>query len=158
MDTIRQWMLCLLVSAIVGTMVFLLSPKGAVQKALRTVIALFVLLSIFLPFAQLDLNSVSLEMQEEPGSRQAQQLEGAVYEQIHASTTALVEQLTQEVLDARGVQWGQIVVNTDIREDNSILMAQVEVQLLQPNTEIAQILKTELEEETGMPVEVVVVS
>ncbi len=51
METIRIWVMGLITSAVAGAVVMVISPDGATQKAVKTLVSVFLLCSIILPFA-----------------------------------------------------------------------------------------------------------
>ncbi len=54
MDALRQWALCLIAAASAGTFVCAVTPRGAVDKAVRTVAGLFVVAAVCAPVTKLE--------------------------------------------------------------------------------------------------------
>lgn len=68
MEIFRQWAFSLIISGIAGTVVSLLSPRGNMEKALRTVIGIFIVSVLCSPFATLksdaDFSGISFDKTE----------------------------------------------------------------------------------------------
>lgn len=60
MDVLRQWALCVMIAAAAGTLVCLISPRGATDKAVRTVVGIFVVSTICMPLTELDIKEITL--------------------------------------------------------------------------------------------------
>ncbi len=41
MDVLRQWAICITISSLVSAVVYALSPKGNMQKAMQVIISIF---------------------------------------------------------------------------------------------------------------------
>ena len=64
MEAIRSWALSVTAAAIISAVISLISPSGALEKTVKTIIALFVLLSFLAPLTKTfrsDLFSVDVE-------------------------------------------------------------------------------------------------
>lgn len=53
MDVIKQWVLCLIMSAVCATLVSLISPRGSADRTLKTVVGIFVIAAVCSPLAEL---------------------------------------------------------------------------------------------------------
>ncbi len=50
MDEIKQWAFCLIISAASATVLQLLSPRGSAERTLKTVIGVFLISAVCMPF------------------------------------------------------------------------------------------------------------
>lgn len=158
MDFIKQWVLSVTFAALAGTLIYLLAPKGATERAMRTVVAVFLIAAIFLPFASLRDIDLSLpaanELQLERG---AKQLEDAVAERALLSAREAVCAVIRQELELREIRYGQIVLNMDIQEDTSIGIREAYVELAEGNPVSPQELEKQLLEATGIDIRVILV-
>lgn len=53
MDAFREWTLCLIVSAAAGSIVCAVAPRGATDKTVRTVVGIFVVVTVCTPLTEL---------------------------------------------------------------------------------------------------------
>ncbi|MBQ2903757.1 MAG: hypothetical protein IJE48_05100 [Clostridia bacterium] len=60
MDALREWALCVIIAAVAGTVVCVLSPRGTADKAVRTVIGIFVVSTICVPLQNLSTDEISI--------------------------------------------------------------------------------------------------
>ena len=151
MPTLRTWALSVAMAALAGGVVWLLAPKGSVQKAVRTVVAVFLLCAFLSPF--LTRGGVSLDwiMPELLGVPAAPALEETVARQLK---TAVEEELRRQilsVLEERGVS-GEISLDTSIWPDGSIEIVTAKV-VLPPGTGTRG-LAAEIKARAGLDVEV----
>ena len=151
MQTLRTWALSIAMAALAGGLVWLLAPKGGVQKALRTLVAVFLLCAFLSPFFMrggVNLDWILPEIQETPVTPA---LEDTVARQLK---TAVEEELAKRihgVLGARGVA-GQISLDTSILPDGSIEIVTARV-LLPPGAD-ARGLAAAIKAETELDVEI----
>lgn len=58
MEVIKSWALSVTAAAIITAVISLISPSGALEKSVKTVISLFMLLSFIAPFVKFDTNEL----------------------------------------------------------------------------------------------------
>ncbi|MDR2687196.1 MAG: hypothetical protein LBB75_05540 [Oscillospiraceae bacterium] len=153
MEQLRTWALSVAMAALAGGLVWLLAPKGSVQKALRTLIGVFLLCAFLSPFftrADIALDWILPETQSAPvlpalEDTLARQLKTAVEEEIGGRIDA--------VLNERAIT-GQISLDTSIWPDGSIEIVTARV-LVPPGTDTRG-LAAALKAQAGLDVEIVV--
>jgi len=119
MSTLRTWALSVAMAALAGGVVWLLAPKGNVQKALRALIAVFLLCAFLTPFfirTGVDLDWILPDIQSTP---ELPALENAVARQLKTAVEEEIAKCIAAVLAARNVS-GQISLDTSIWPDGSI--------------------------------------
>ncbi len=156
METLQSWALCLVLSTAGAAMVHLLSPKGATEKAMRVMIALFLLSAILSPFLSGDGLKLELEgqaMADPQGQVNAvvERMNQALMEQARAE----VEEETRQSLAAMGVTQTEIQVDMDITEESLISITEIKIWLPETAQEDAPRIKEELEQSLGCPVSLV---
>jgi len=152
MEMLRTWALSVALAALAGGVVRLLAPKGAVEKSVRVVVAVFLLSAFLAPvvtrggatldwvFPQLQVPPANHALQHE----MARQMQGAIEVELRNRM--------RHVLDTRGLD-GQITLGTSILSDGSIdiVLARVEIPPGGNTTGLAAALR----HETGFEVEIV---
>jgi len=152
MPTLRTWALSIAMAALAGGVVWLLAPKGNVQKALRTLIAAFLLCAFLTPLftrGGVSLDWILPDNQNAPG---IPALEETVARQLK---TAVEEEITKRiaaVLAARNVT-GQISLDTSIWPDGSIEI--VTAQVLVPPGADTRGLAAAVKAQTELDVQIV---
>jgi len=152
METLRTWALTVAIAALAGGIVRLLAPKGAVEKALRTAVAVFLLSAFLTPlFAQggLDFHWVLPQEVVPPG---LERFEAELSRQTEAAVVAHLHNAMQAVLTARELD-GQILLETDILSDGSIDIVTARV-VLPPGSDTSGLAQA-LKEQTELEVEIV---
>ena len=133
MSTLRTWALSVAMAALAGGVVWLLAPKGNVQKALRALIAVFLLCAFLTPFftrGGVNLDWILPDSQSAPG---IPALEETVARQLKTAVEEEIAKRIDAVLAARGVS-GQISLDTSIHPDGSIEIVTAQV-LVPPGTD-----------------------
>ncbi|MDR0530557.1 MAG: hypothetical protein LBG83_00620 [Oscillospiraceae bacterium] len=149
MDAIRNWALTVALSALAGGIVWLMTPKGSVQKAVRTVVAVFLLCAFLSPLFN-GRRGLNLEFLPEAEAT-LPNFDAAVSRQIQAAVETELRARITEVLDRRKIS-GQIVLATDILPEGSINIATCRV-ALPPGTDTGG-LAAALREAAGLDVEI----
>ncbi|MDR2753732.1 MAG: hypothetical protein LBB50_05440 [Oscillospiraceae bacterium] len=124
MEFLRNWALTVALSALAGGVVWLLAPKGSVQKAVRTVVAVFLLCAFLSPLFWR--REVSPDWIWPEVEIDCSAMEEAVTRQLQAAVETELERRMQAVMDERKIT-GQIRLETDILSDGSIEIVTAEV-------------------------------
>jgi hypothetical protein len=129
METLREWALTVALSALAGGIVWLLAPKGSVQKAVRAVVAVFLLCAFLSPLLARQGGSLEWELPELEQAPTLAGLDEAVSRQLQAAVEREIKGRIEGVLEARGIQCGpgQILLETDILPEGSINIAAARV-------------------------------
>lgn len=144
-------------SALAGGLVWLLSPKGSVQKALQAVVAVFLLCAFLSPFlgrAGIALEWAAPEALETPVNPE---LERTLLEQQRQAVEEALRKQIWGLLAAREIEGAEIFVRTDILDNASIEIVAVQAVLPElPGGSGANIeaLRAALREAVGIDVEV----
>ena len=155
MAILRQWLLSLTLAALAGALVSLLAPKGATQKALRTVVAVFLLSVLLLPVAQLRGVPLTLpQPQESAVPAQEQALEELLQSQALQAQQTAVSSVLQRALTQEGAIFGQITFVTDNPNGTRIQITQVQIPLHGACVVSAQELERLVLAETGLNIKI----
>lgn len=113
MDTVKQWVLTVVIAAAAGAIVLMLSPDGSVNKSVKTAVSLFLIVAMIMPFAKgidFDFRDIISESEAE-----SPELNDAVLEQMRAALQAEIE----KILDENGIKVEEINIDMNIK-DNEI--------------------------------------
>jgi len=153
MEALRTWALTVALAALAGGIVRLLTPKGSVEKALRTVVAVFLLSAFLSPmFSRGNINLdwiLPAELGQAP-TLHAFELE--IARQIQQAVEVELRGRIKRVLAAQGLD-GQILIRTDILSDGSIEIVTAKV-MIPPGSDTAG-LAAALKADTELDVEIV---
>lgn len=112
MDGIKQWVLSISISAVVGAIILMLSPGGATDRSVKTAVSLFLMASLMSPFIKnVDLSLPEIESLEPSDEAEQSDFNQAVADQFKAA----VETKINEILTQCGINEGHI--NIDITVD-----------------------------------------
>ncbi|MCL2300791.1 MAG: hypothetical protein FWC27_11685 [Firmicutes bacterium] len=151
MSTFRSWALSVAMAALAGGVVWLLAPKGSVQKALRALIAVFLLCAFLMPFftrGGLNFDWILPDIQSAP---EIPALEETVARQLKTAVEEEIAKRIDAVLSARDIA-GQISLDTSIWPDGSIEIVTARV-LVPPGTD-ARGLAAAIKAQTELDVEI----
>ena len=152
MSTLRTWALSVAMAALAGGLVWLLAPKGSVQKALRTLIAVFLLCAFLSPFfarGGIRLDWILPDTQSTPA---IPELEDTVKRQLKTAVEEEIVGRVQAVLDERGLA-RNIALDTSIWPDGSIEIVTAQV-LVPPGADTRE-LAADIKARAGLDVEIV---
>ena len=153
MQPIRTWMLTIALAALAGGIVWLLAPKGSVQRAVRTVVAVFLLCAFLSPLLNRQGIDFALLLPEETAAPTIPGFDETVSRQLQTAVEQELRQRISGVLETQKIS-GQILVRTDILPDGGINIATAKV-ALPPGTNTSG-LKNRLAEAAGTEVEITV--
>lgn len=148
-EAFKQWAFSLIISGIAGTLVSLLSPRGNMEKALRTVIGIFIISALCSPLVTLgsdaELPSFSIE---ENAMVQADELG----KQMEESCRKTIGIAAKEVATELGIT--EYNVNADLYIDDKfcIIIQKIRIVLPSENKEIAEEFSQRLQTRLGVPV------
>lgn len=151
MEHIRSWILSIAMAALAGGLVWLLAPKGNVQKAVRTLVAVFLLSAFIMPLftnSGVNLDWVFPDDAQTPTNAA---LDDTVSQQLKTAVEAEMKRQIEAVLGAHGIA-GQISLDTSILPDGSIEIVTAEVAI--PGGTSMQGLAEAIKAATGLDVQI----
>ena len=152
MEALRIWALSVAMAALAGGLVWLLAPKGSVQKALRALISVFLLCAFLSPFFSRGGNGLDWILPDIQNTPALPALEDTVARQLKTAVEEEISKRIDAVLSARGVS-GQISLDTSILPDGSIEIVTAEVAM--PPGIDTRGLAAAIKAETGLDVKIV---
>jgi len=150
-ETLRNWALTVALAALAGGIVRLLTPKGSVEKAVRTVVAVFLLCAFLSPVFNRGGASLDWILPDMAQPPTLASFDREVSRQIQGAVEAELRGRVEGVLAERGLS-GQILLGTDILSDGSIEIVTARAVLPPGSSTLG--LAARLKAETGLDVEI----
>lgn len=149
MDMLRQWLISLVFAAMAGTLISVVSPKGSGEKALKTVIGIFIIAAICSPLTELESSDFSLPVFAQNDSAYIDEdmndyLAHALEKEVGSRLSDCAEQLNIEIED--------VVIKAETDDNGCIIIHEVLIKIQNYEYESAQKAVGVLSEELGMPV------
>lgn len=155
MEALQSWAMCIVFSAVGALLVHALAPKGATEKAMRVMVALFVLSAILSPFLSgegisLTLPSQGFENMEDQMDAALEKVNRSVAEQARRS----IEEQAQSALAQIGITDAEIQVDMDIADNSVISITELKISLPHTHGGQERLVREKLEQALGCPVAV----
>ncbi len=122
MEEIKNWIIVLMVAAIVGEILLMLAPQGNVSKILKIAVSVFFLGCFLAPFAALgdgDLEKISFDYQSGVNSNAAE-LDETMQQQTLEEFKNNIEQIASVNLKDLEISAQKIEAEVNMQEENSI--------------------------------------
>lgn len=149
MDGLRQWALCLIISAAAVAFVTIITPRGSTDKTVRSVAGIFVVSAIFTPLADISFDFTAVNAAEY-ADVQSNDLSDSVLDACRNAA----EDAILSVADERGVTVEKIFMDAYIDADNCIIIQSVTVAVSTDNTKKTDELEAVFSNLLGVPVKV----
>ena len=151
METFRQWAFSLIISGIAGTLVSLLSPRGNMEKALRTVIGIFIVSVLCSPLTKLETDAdfigFSVE-QNEPA------MAHSLGRQMEDSCRKTIGIAVKDVASEVGINDFEIETDLYIDDNCCIIIQDIHIVIPSENKASANEFSDKLQKKLGVPVTV----
>ena len=140
MDILRQWAICITISSLVGAVVYALSPKGNIQRAMQVIISVFFLCAILSPFLngqkiKFDFNDKEVMANKSENANNVE-LNKNVNEQMLDISKNMIEEQAKSILYSHQIYNGQIYPSMDIDDKGSIFIKAMTIKL--PNNDMCK--------------------
>lgn len=149
MDGLRQWALCLIISAAAVAFVTIITPRGSTDKTVRAVAGIFVVSAIFTPLAD-----ISLDFTAANAAEYADAQNGDLSDSVLDACRSAAEEAILSVADERGVTVEKIFTDAYIDADSCIIIQSVTVAVSTDNAGKTDELEAVFSNLLGVPVEV----
>lgn len=151
-DTIRLWVTGVTMAAIIGCVVLTLSPKGNCEGAVKTIVSVFLISSMIIPFAKADNITFDFELSEAEDVTVNDKIINSAGEYF---CKELESSITQ-ILNSSGIQVSYISIDINTKgEEFSVDKIYVELKKESSDKiyEAEQLLKSQLSIEAQISVE-----
>lgn len=127
MDTFRQWMLCIIIAAGVGTLVCIVSPKGAIDKTIRIVVGIFIVSVICTSAAEIDFEDVFLPVIS--GEYEGKRESGEINNYLISVCENTIETEVMRTAEKYGITVKSIGTDACIDNDNCIIINSISIKI-----------------------------
>lgn len=147
MEALHLWVTGLCSAAIICAVVTLLTPSGAMEKSVKSVVSVFLICMIILPFfkEKLTFSNNSSNILDESSSTAE-----SMNNEVRMQTESYLKSTVEEVLNKNGISFREVVIDMEMT-DNSISIKSVTVFGVEKDV---QNVKDILYKETGINAEV----
>lgn len=129
MNILKQWAVTIVISAVFGAVIQILTPKGKVERAVKTTLSLFFLCALISPMltGELSVDSKNFDnLFTSPSaeiSERQNNLNQTVLNQVKYQTENTISQMAYEL----GIEEINTEVFTDISEENGIVINKINI-------------------------------
>lgn len=113
MDIIRSWVTGVTAAAVIGAIVLALTPDGAVEKSVKTVVSVFLISSMILPLVKADDLNLDFEITESQMVTQNEEIVNLVGEQFKEKLRLSIT----ETLNKNGIQVSRMSIDINTNGD-----------------------------------------
>lgn len=127
MESIKQWVICIIFSSIITVIISIFVPDGSVQRAVKIVVSTFLLCVFFSPLLigeNLDLSDLLYDFSYYEAS-----IEDEVSDVMFAETENAVKNKAKELIKELGVESYEIDVDLYVNSQNEICVKTIKVSL-----------------------------
>lgn len=152
-DAFRQWAVSLIICALGGTLISLLSPRGSMEKTLRAVIGIFVVSAICTPLLKLKKADDFLPafVAEAAADTDTSDLES----QMKNACRNAIGKAVDEVMNSAGVETYEVEADVDMDEDYCILIQEIRISIHSTNNGSVAEIEAMAQEKLGVPVKII---
>lgn len=149
MDGLRQWALCLIISAAAVAFVTIITPRGSTDKTVRAVAGIFVVSAIFTPLADMSLDFSAVNATED-AVVQSNDLSDSVLDACrNAAEDAILSAAKEQKITVENI-YTEAYIDTD----NCIIIQSVTVDISADSAGKADELEAVFSNLLGVPVKV----
>lgn len=150
METVKQWAMGITVSAVIGTVILVVTPKGSTEKTVRTAVALFLLCAITTPFMTgVDFSGIFSGIKK-PEPIVTDKIESQIAEQ----TEIAVKEKIDEILLENGINSAEINIDISMNKDKELTVDMVEIFADKNFSNSFENAQKKIKSETGIDVKI----
>lgn len=150
MDSIKQWALGITVSAVIGGIVLVLTPRGSTEKSVRTAVALVLLCAMLTPFMSgVDFTEIF------SGIEKSDKIDTAHIEsQITQQTEAAVKEKITEILKENGILSARVNIDISMSDNRELMIEKAEISADRKYSDSFSSAQEEIKNQLGIAVEI----
>ena len=149
MDIIRSWVTGVTAAAIIGAIVLALTPGGAVEKSVKTVVSVFLISSMILPLVKAENVNLDFKIDEGQTVTQNEEIVNSLVEHFKEK----LELSINETLNNSGIQVSQISIDINTNGDE-ISVEKIKIVLKKESADEVIRAKEILEKELSLQAEI----
>lgn len=154
METVKAWAISICMASLAGTVAHFLSPSGSVQRIFKVVISVFFITVMIYPIVGLSADEIGDAIDgytyHDSYVDNAEQIADIVLEQ----SVSQIKSAVGDILQGLEIKDYEISVNTDINEDESIVISRIEVVIGEEYRGKTQEIYTELKKSVDCEIDV----
>lgn len=127
MDTFRQWMLCVIIAAGVGTLVCIVSPKGTIDKTVRIVVGIFIVSTICMSATDIDFEDAFLPVIS--GKYEGERKSDEIDNYLISVCENTIETEVLRTAEKYGITVKSIGTDACIDDDNCIIINSISIKI-----------------------------
>lgn len=144
MDSVKAWAISICMASLAGTLAHFLSPSGNIQRIFKVVISVFFITVMIYPIVGLTTDDIGDVIDGYTYADSYADNVDDIADVVLKQSVAQIKSGVRDVLRTLEIDEAEITVNTDIADDDSIVISSVEITVGEEyRSEIHQI-KTEL--------------
>lgn len=148
METIHSWALGLCSAAVIGSVAAVLSPSGTLEKSVKTVIAVFIICAVVLPFFK---ENFALHSYLSTDFDNSDSVCESIGSEVCSQTEKYFKNAVSEILERNGISCRDMIIQIET-EDDTVNVKSVTVVSPDKDTDT---VKSILKNEAGIDADVV---
>lgn len=152
MDALKSWAVSVIISALAGTVVSLLMPKGSMEKTMRSVIGVFMVAAVCLPLAQINIENEAQAVFSASGFEEnnAQEIQAFLASEYESTVKEVICSAAKET----GVTDYEVIADISYDENGCIIIHEIAVELGEDNSVSKDAFEALVNERLGFSVTV----
>ena len=150
MDFIKTWILAIVSTAAVGSVVLMLCPAGSMEKTVKTVVSLLLLLVFLSPASRGELSALRMDNFVSYPDEDLS-VDGAVV--LSGLAENEIKKIISEILNEASVEYNDISVSAYV-SGNEVVVERITLDLTERNEAVKERVLSLLEEKIGYEVEI----
>lgn len=151
MEFVKEWALGLVVAAIVGAVVLMLTPNSTIEKQVRTAVSLFLLIAFIYPFlSDIDISDIidQTEMSYDVKKN------SNITEIISSEMENQLKNKIEAVLSSVGIKAKEIKIDVSVNQANEMQVDNVKIIIDSDDDDYGMKIKNKLRDSLGLVAEV----
>lgn len=144
MDSVKAWAISICMASLAGTLAHFLSPSGNIQRIFKVVISVFFITVMIYPIVGLTIEDIGDVTDGYTYTDSYVNNVDEIADVVLKQSVAQIESGVRDVLRTLEIDEAEITVNTDIADDDSIVISNVEITVGEEYRSEIQQIKTEL--------------
>lgn len=129
MNELKQWAITVTLCALVGTIVYIITPEGNIKKSVKVVVSIFFIAALLSPFIKGDKIDINLNLNKKYSSESVtdSKLQDNINKQmLEAAKESTIAEI-KSILYSYKIYDGQIEADMDINDKNSIFIKSITI-------------------------------
>lgn len=150
METVKQWAMGITVSAVIGAVILVVTPKGSTEKTVRTAVAIFLLCAILTPF----MTGINFD-EIFSGIKKSEPITtDKIESQIAHQTEDAVKEKISEILNENGIKSAEINIDISMNKDKELSVDKVKIFAEKIYSDSFEKAQKEIKNKTGIDVKI----